>query len=379
MKNNLLRRVIGLVIVVLTVLSLSIPVFSDTDFEIAVDKVFAFVDTDSGTIATVEFDVANKTAVAKDAKAFIAIYTANDNLYSVATADVALSSNQSDSVSAQAIVPIDKTGIYGKVFVWEAENASPLADKSTFYVKLKNSTYNFNIKNNDFITDESLQNMFRYTMYFKGNITTFNGLQIGKGYSKYMGGYISIDKTNVEVYMGTNGTPSQTLAHGLTFSGFLSMELTYEFGTRANLEIKTEGGSFTSSISWDVRNGALFVRSIGKNTLTNCTFSFTCPALKNDTYIYGDSYLGPYNTKWNKYLIDNNYTNIMLNGYSGRVTSEALKSFKTDLKYGMPKRVIWAMGMNDGDKGAINESYKTSTEEVMAICAQYNIERSDCR
>ena len=50
--------------------------------------------------------------------------------------------------------------------------------------------------------------------------------------------------------------------------------------------------------------------------------------------------------------------NIMLNAYLGKTSEAALQSLQNDLQYGTPEKIIWCMGMNDGDVGGqINESW----------------------
>ena len=66
----------------------------------------------------------------------------------------------------------------------------------------------------------------------------------------------------------------------------------------------------------------------------------------------------------------------MLNGYGGRASIGALRSFETDLSFGyIPKRVVWCMGMNDKDgETAPSAGWSHAISEVMRICNEKGIE-----
>ncbi len=386
MKKPLLRRITAVIVILYIILSCNAFVFTNENFnyDVILENISAiFEDGESATV-TVDFNIKNVTGNKQTVTPYIAIYTENNELIGFKTIDITIAAGEEKDFSAQMLVPKNKTGMYGKIFALNIENLQPLAETKTFSIRygreqIENGTeYRFDIKNSDFNAYENLQNMCAYQIAFCGDIKEFNGIQIGKGYNQYQGGSVAIDKSDVKVFFGTAQAPAYTYEHGLTISEYLSAEIRVDYSAQMILEIKTDGGKFKKAIPWDVRYGTLFVKSIGENTLTNCSLSYSCYGLEKDTYIYGNSYLGLYKDKWTKYLIENNHKNIMLNGYSGRASAEALKSLKVDLQYGTPKRIIWAMGMNDGDKGAVNARWKASVEEVMAICKERQIELILC-
>jgi hypothetical protein len=239
--------------------------------------------------------------------------------------------------------------------------------------------HTFDINSNDFIGVDDYQNMCAYSITFRADITTFNGIKLGKGYQAYMGGTLEVDNTNVKVYEGANTTPYQTYPHGLTFADYISVTIEMKYGNVASVKVCTNGGEYGIAFtSWDVRKGVLFLKSVGTNILTNCNLSYYCYGLEKPTYIYGDSYLtnaAGVTDRWPSYLLKGNHTNFMLNGYSGRASLNALKALKLDLTLGIPKRIIWCLGMNDADTaGAINANWKSCVEELKSICEQNNIE-----
>ena len=91
--------------------------------------------------------------------------------------------------------------------------------------------------------------------------------------------------------------------------------------------------------------------------------------------MYGDSYFGVYSDKWTKYLVDAGYRDQLQNGYPGRQSEMALLVAKTVLAHSNPKKIIWCLGMNDGDdNSSVDASWKSCVEELMAICESRNIE-----
>lgn len=240
-------------------------------------------------------------------------------------------------------------------------------------------TYDFNINSNDFESDIEFQHMCANSISFRADITTFNEIRIGKGYQSYLGATLGIDNTNIYVYEGANTTPYITEPHGLTFKDYISLVISCGYGNVASVTIYTNGGTFTRQyFAWDARKGKFFVKSIGTNVLENCSFAYYCYALEKPTYIYGDSYLTNaqgVTDRWVSYLIGSKHTNYLLNGYSGRGSIEALSSLRNDLKYGIPKRIIWCLGMNDGDsETAINNNWKMCVDELISICEKKDIE-----
>lgn len=237
----------------------------------------------------------------------------------------------------------------------------------------KNGIYaKFDINSDDHIlSDYHIQDMFNYSITFRGTITTFNGIIIGHGYNSYMGGYVRITDTDFEYYMGTEVSPRVSTAHGLTIKDYISVEIIAKRNFKADFIIHTNGGIFTLlNQTWDVRTGYLQVKNEGTNVLTDCMLSYMCSDWNDDIQIYGDSYIGVYSDKWTYYLNDG----FLQNGYPGRTSGYAAQSFDTVISHTDPKMIIWCLGMNDGDTGAVNPSWKSNLEHVMEVCADRNIQ-----
>ena len=239
--------------------------------------------------------------------------------------------------------------------------------------------YHFSINNDDFESDVEFQHMCSYAIDFMAEISTFNGIKIGKGYAAYMGATLEIDNTNIYIYNGSAANPSLTEPHGLTFKDYIGVQITCGYGNVAEINIYTNGGTYNKPYySWDARKGTFFVKSVGFNTLNYCSFGYYCAALEKPTYIYGDSYItnaSGVTDRWNSYLLKKGHTNFLLNGYPGRGSASALAALKTDLQYGTPKRILWLLGMNDADTSSeINATWKACVEELIEICRDKNIE-----
>jgi lysophospholipase L1-like esterase len=86
--------------------------------------------------------------------------------------------------------------------------------------------------------------------------------------------------------------------------------------------------------------------------------------------MYGDSYFD----HWLPLSINRGYTNCLADGYSGGSSSAGLASFRLALEHGTPSKVVWCLGMNDGDSGAINASWFNAITAVKQICDENGVE-----
>lgn len=234
----------------------------------------------------------------------------------------------------------------------------------------------FDISSDNHIFTEKINDVNNYTIEFKGIITSFNELIIQHGYQVSGGGYVRVTPTDFEYYIGTEVSPRVSEAHGLTIKDYINIKIDTALDNRyADFTITTNGGTYTKHSAWDVRLGDLGVRSVGANSLTDCVFSYYARGWRKPIHIYGDSYVGVYDDRWTYYLFTNGYENYNLNAYSGRISTDALASLKDVLDYATPDKIIWALGMNDGDTGgAINASWKSCVDELMSICEAKGIE-----
>ena len=242
---------------------------------------------------------------------------------------------------------------------------------------IKNGLVNeFNISSDNHGTTEELQDMFNYSIMFRGTVTTFNGITIAHGYGQAMGGYVKITPTNFEYYLGTEESPRLSEAHNLTIKDYIAVRIDAKPNIYADFTVYTNGGVYTkTNQTWDVRKGQLSVMSDSTNVLTDCVLSYNCEGWSKPIHLYGDSYFGVYSDKWTKYLTDAGFTDNLLNGYPGRMSSTALTVAKIVLANSNPEKIVWCLGMNDGDDdGEVDASWKSCVDELMEICDARNIE-----
>ena len=142
-----------------------------------------------------------------------------------------------------------------------------------------------------------------------------------------------------------------------------------------DLTVYTNGGSFErTGLAWDACRGYLRAQAVGTTTMQNCKLSYWCKDWASSTHLFGDSYFSMYADRWTYYLRNAGFDDNLINGYGGRTAQDALPVAKTVLEHSQPKRVIWCLGMNNADSGAVNANWKSSVEELAAICDARNIE-----
>ncbi len=119
----------------------------------------------------------------------------------------------------------------------------------------------------------------------------------------------------------------------------------------------------------------MFIRCEG--TITDCVASWTCSKLKGGTWLFGDSYFHlTSNARWTKYLIDDGFTNVVLNGWAGAGSAAQLVCLQNLLRVAKPTTIVWCLGMNnqdDANKGTVNASWNTAYEKLKAICREKDI------
>ena len=198
----------------------------------------------------------------------------------------------------------------------------------------------------------------------------FNDIIISQGKTNpYCSAYIRIDNTHVYVYeYTTEAILIDKFEHGLAISNFISVSLHIGAGFTADLVMTTTSGVFTKSIPWNGSNGNVMLESSG-STLENVSLSYFIEGLKKDVWIFGDSYLD----FWPEKVIEWGYDDFYLDGYSGRNSADAMDSLKQNLEYYIPKKIVWLMGMNDADNGAVNTNWKKAYDELVDICETYHI------
>ena len=200
----------------------------------------------------------------------------------------------------------------------------------------------------DVITDKHL--------IFTAGVESFEGLRIGHGYEEYTACYVEIDNTSIKYYQYTDEHKLiKEAAHGLTIKS--SIKVTIDVNNRRVATITLESGddsfSFSTGTNWYGSNGSIFAESLG-SVLKGARLAFTADGYKSDIQFYGDSYLSQSSDRWLNFAFNDGYTDALFDGFGGRVSAEALTSFKGNLLHSNPATIVWMMGMNDGSDTDIN-------------------------
>jgi hypothetical protein len=303
---------------------------------------------------------ANPAYITPDGIAFVRLS------FSMLSADHALDKDWS-IVKSSEIIPYEPYGVIGK---------EPHL-KASAYTHIKNG-YSVEV-GNEWTANEENHDICGWTMIYRANIP--NGLtgsiSIGKGHNGYQGGYITVTQTMLNFYTGETPTEEKTEEHGLTIKDYIAVSIAVDYSGNGKLRIATNGGTFDSTMSWSgVRKGAFFVMDSNAETADG-RFSYSCHGWGAKTQMYGDSYFGVHNaSRWPYYLVRDEHTDVLINGFSGRNSADALTVLKSVLEYSTrPERIVWTLGMNDPDKdGAPNASWLACVEEIKKICEEEAIE-----
>lgn len=221
---------------------------------------------------------------------------------------------------------------------------------------------------------------FEKVISFHANVVSSGEIEISHGQTAwYSSGKIRIDSTSVKYYSFTGQDNLEIeLQHGLTISNTISISLnvhgveTMENGMPriADLIIESNGKIFRTRMKWNGCCEKVQAKIISGN-YKNCSLNFWSDGYKKDIWAYGDSYFDYWPLLAKKY----GYGNFLCDGVSGRDSVTALKSLKLGLTHGIPKKILWCMGMNDPDSStAISDAYKTALDEVVEICNNEKIE-----
>jgi lysophospholipase L1-like esterase len=67
------------------------------------------------------------------------------------------------------------------------------------------------------------------------------------------------------------------------------------------------------------------------------------------------------------------FKNWLACGYPGATSTPALQSLQSLLKIGRPEIIVWTLGMNNGDSGAVNSSWNSDLNSVKSLCDTHGI------
>ena len=217
------------------------------------------------------------------------------------------------------------------------------------------------------VTDTKQNNVIA----FCAKVGSFSKLTISHSVANYRSGILEIDKTANEVRVYDGSTLNNKYSLTLALLDFIQVTISVKRNSKADIIITDAAGvQQITDATWDGCRDGIVVTSVG-STLTDCRLSFVCNDILNDIWAYGDSYFDMIPPR----LINAGYTRMMVDGFSGRTSAQALVSLQKAAAIRRPKAIIWAMGMNDPDSStAISSTWKTAFDAVLDYCRANEVE-----
>lgn len=237
-----------------------------------------------------------------------------------------------------------------------------------------------NLSNGQQLTTEANSLKKNKTLSFSAKISSFNEIRLGHGETDYGGSYIEITPTAIKVYdVLSSATLKTTLTHGFAISGFIDVLVSVDKDAKATIRLMSSAGAYESeSFDWWGYNGKPFCKSLG-STLTDCELVFDTSDFSKPIYFFGDSYAGLTSSdRWVNYIRTWGFDNWLVNGYPGQASVSAKGMLDYVLSKKTPKILIWGLGMNDGDSGAVNANWLNTYNQIKDVCKERGIELVLC-
>lgn len=198
----------------------------------------------------------------------------------------------------------------------------------------------------------------------------FDSVTFGVGDSS--GIYFVIDASTIKAYSGS--TLIDTKTHNLTITKYLSFSLMVNDDIKAYVTIDSVDGSFSMDIPVSYNfNGFPFFKSTNDNT--DVKVSVTNNDFKKSVWWFGDSYSG-----WAEYRVLGQLKSLgvtdgmLIDAVPGQRSyydsnNGAYVDFSKAIAFGLPKYLVWAIGMNDSDL-----NYKIYIDRIAKFCELMHIE-----
>ena len=241
--------------------------------------------------------------------------------------------------------------------------------------------------NADIDLDNVPHAMRDYTISAHINVTTMGSVAIVTGTDTASRYALEVNATKAIVTRADGSTAEFT--HGLTIADRLNISIhAHEYG-KATIVLNTVGGTYVAeNVTWAA---CLFFRKVAAgSTLTSylkltrnsgtygaAQFEFFARNYERDVWMFGDSYF----TMWPPYCVQYGYGNFGQDGFSGRAAYEGYQSMLFAFRFHIPKKIVWALGMNNTDNastGTINQAWYDSYLAICDLCKAYNIELILC-
>lgn len=211
-----------------------------------------------------------------------------------------------------------------------------------------------------------------HSVSFRAKIEAFGKIRISHGEQNYAGGIVEIDNTNIYTYKYPDLALLSTIPHKLTFKDYITVNIKVDDEVHsANLIITTSSGYFKEKIPWNGCKANVIVKELEGGKYKSAVLTIGGVGLMKDIWIFGDSYADTWPVPMHSIY---NFSNYMLDAYSGRDSAAAYTSLINDLKIGTPKFLVWMMGMNDADSDeSVNSSWLSTFNKLKDLCKNNGI------
>lgn len=206
--------------------------------------------------------------------------------------------------------------------------------------------------------DATINNMGKIMIYY-GKDMAFNDCKL------------TIDSTEVVAYNCTQSWVEMARGnHGLVLSHHISVRIDTGNDKKAVISVTDETGkTYELQTEWVCGHGDVVVEN-KDGSYTKCKLTFYPSEYRQKVWAYGDSYFD----LWPWICNAKGANHWMIDGFSGRGSTDALKSLKLALKHATPSIILWCLGMNDPDtETEISASWLENIQKVKAICDENNI------
>ena len=218
-------------------------------------------------------------------------------------------------------------------------------------------------------SDNKKNEYIELTAYF----STFDELTISHGKGSYGGGYITITADKILIYNGYDSSLLEEYQHGLTISDFINV-IIYTgniYTGRSSITIMTSDGDYTADTTRYYSSRAAVLCN-ATFAMTNVKMQYIINDAKEDVWVFGDSYISLGDpSRWATQLVSSGHKNVLLCGFGGAmggIDGEVYKTMELFLSKANPKFIVWCLGMNNGDNGAVNSDWKAGVDSVLSIC-----------
>lgn len=224
------------------------------------------------------------------------------------------------------------------------------------------------LNNNQYSANDKICSIKSGVISFSGTFDTFTQLDITlTTEDRTHGNVLRLIITPTLIGFGVNGASPENQEHGLTIADCLSVKFEWFYDGSINVMLYTTTGrkAFTYSNAYVTSWYFPFVFLQGENV--NAKTSITFHEMRKATYVFGDSYLSYSGDRWPMF-VDEMSTNVLVNAYPGETSEKAYTDLQTVLSLGIPKYLIWCLGMNDGtdaDENTPSTQWVTYRDKVI--------------